>query len=222
MQSPQPGGIRTRLGGIRQPRGFGVLLVIGLCIPAALAIAGTLSDILAGTRYFGSNPVKEVEHFLGRWTLRLIFATLTITPLRSITGWNWLAKHRRTIGLFAFGYVTLHWIAYAFLDVQLDLAELTKDLLKRPYIYLGMIALLLMLPMAITSTKAMIKRLGRNWARLHKAIYVIAILGVIHYGMAVKKDLTYPLNYAAVLTLLYGWRAMRWAQKRAGRQSVNA
>ena len=187
-----------------------MLLVGALCVPAALAIAGALSDLLAGTRYFGSNPVKEVEHFLGRWTLRLVFATLTITPLRQITGWNWLAKHRRTLGLFAFGYVTLHWIAYAFLDVQLDWGELTKDLLKRPYIYLGMTALLLMLPMAITSTKAMIKRLGRNWARLHKAIYVIAVLGVIHYSMAVKKDLTYPIRYGVVLALLYGWRVARW------------
>lgn len=173
-----------------------------------------MSDILAGTRYFGSNPVKEIEHFLGRWTLRLVFATLTITPLRQATGWNWLAKHRRTLGLFAFGYVTLHWIAYAFLDVQLDWGDLKKDLLKRPYIFLGMSALALMLPMAVTSTKAMIRRLGRNWARIHRAIYVIAILGVIHYSMAVKQDLTYPLNYAAVLTLLYGWRLMRWARRR--------
>ena len=205
------------LRALKEPRGFGVLLVIGLCVPAALAIAGTLSDILAGTRYFGSNPVKEVEHFLGRWTLRLVFATLTITPLRQATGWNWLAKHRRTLGLYAFGYVTLHWIAYAFLDVQLDWGDLKKDLLKRPYIFLGMTALLLMIPMAVTSTKAMIRRLGRNWARIHRAIYVIAILGVIHYSMAVKQDLTYPLNYAAVLTLLYGWRMLRWAgRRRAG------
>lgn len=205
------------MSAIKQPPGFGALLIVALCIPAALAIGWTLSDILAGTRYFGSNPVKEVEHFLGRWTLRLVFATLSITPLRQITGWNWIAKHRRTLGLFAFGYVTLHWIAYAFLDVQLDWAELTKDLLKRPYIYLGMSALLCMLPMAITSTKAMIKRLGKNWARLHKLIYLIAILGVVHYGMAVKKDLTYPLNYAALLTLLYGWRAWQWAKKREQR-----
>jgi sulfoxide reductase heme-binding subunit YedZ len=199
---------------LKQPPFFGALLIIGLCIPAALAIGWTLSDILEGTRYFGSNPVKEVEHFLGRWTLRLICATLTITPLRQITGWNWLAKHRRTLGLFAFSYVTLHWIAYAALDVQFNWAELTKDLLKRPYIYLGMTALLLMLPMAITSTKAMIKRLGKNWGRLHKAIYVIAIIGVIHYGMAVKKDLSDPLNYAAYLTLLFGWRTWQWAKKR--------
>lgn len=194
-----------------------MLLIVGLSIPAALAIAGALSDILAGTRYFGSNPVKEVEHFLGRWTLRLIVATLCVTPIRQTTGWNWLAKHRRTVGLFAFGYVTLHWIAYAFLDVQLDWSELTKDLLKRPYIYLGMTALVLMTSLAVTSTRGMIRRMGgKNWNRLHALIYVIAILGVIHYGMAVKKDLAFPLNYAAVLTVLYGWRALRWARRREG------
>jgi sulfoxide reductase heme-binding subunit YedZ len=207
--------LRERIATFRQPPGFGVLLVIGLCIPGVLAIAGTLSDIFAGTRYFGADPIKEIEHFLGRWTLRLIFATLAITPLRQITGWNWLAKHRRILGLFAFAYVMLHWITYAVLDVQLNWAELTKDLLKRPYIYLGMTAILLMVPLVITSTKAMIRRLGRNWARLHRLVYVIAILGVVHYGMAVKKDLTFPLNYAALLTLLLGWRAMQWAKKRA-------
>lgn len=198
---------------LKEPRGFGVLLIVALCIPAALAIAGLASDILGGTRYFGSNPVKEGEHFLGRWTLRLLVATLTITPLRQITGWNWLAKHRRTLGLFAFGYVTLHWIAYAFLDVQLDWGDLKKDLLKRPYIFLGMTALTLMIPLVITSTKAMIRRLGRNWVRLHRLIYVIAILGVIHYSMAVKKDLTDPLTYGAVLLVLYGWRVLRFSQR---------
>jgi len=190
---------------------FGAVLIVALCIPPALAIAGALSDILAGTRYFGSNPVKEIEHFLGRWTLRLIFATLTITPLRQLIGWNWLAKHRRTLGLFAFAYVTLHWITYAFLDVQLSWDDLKTDLLKRPYIFLGMTALLLMLPLVVTSTKKMIRRLGgKRWNRLHRLIYVIAVLGVIHYSMAVKQDLTYPLIYATVLAVLYGWRIMRW------------
>jgi sulfoxide reductase heme-binding subunit YedZ len=211
-----------RLSDVRQPPGFGVLLIIALCIPAALAIAGGLSDILGNTRYFGSDPVKEIEHFLGRWTLRLLFATLAISPLRALTGWNWLAKHRRTLGLFAFGYVTLHWIAYAFLDVQLNWSELTKDLLKRPYIYLGMTALLCMIPLVITSTKAMIRRLGRNWARLHRLVYLITILGVIHYGMAVKKDLTYPLNWAALLTLLLGWRAWQWAHRHSARRATQA
>ncbi|HVZ49828.1 MAG TPA: protein-methionine-sulfoxide reductase heme-binding subunit MsrQ [Gemmatimonadaceae bacterium] len=194
-----------------------MLLVVGLGIPAALAIAGALSDILHGTRYFGSNPVKEIEHFLGRWTLRLIVATLCVTPLRQLTGWNWLAKHRRTVGLFAFAYVTLHWIAYAFLDVQLDWGELTKDLLKRPYIYLGMTALVCLTALAVTSTKGMIRRMGgRNWNRLHALIYPAAILGVIHYAMAQKKDISEPLDYAALLTVLLGWRLWRWARRRAG------
>ncbi len=198
---------------IKQPRGFSVLLIVALCIPPALAIMGLASDILGGTRYFGSNPIKEGEHFLGRWTLRLLVVTLAVTPLRQLTGWNWLAKHRRTIGLFAFGYLTLHWIAYAFLDVQLNWTDLKKDLLKRPYIYLGMTALVLMIPLVVTSTKAMIRRLGRNWARLHRLLYVIAILGVIHYAMAVKKDLTDPLTYALMLSLLFGWRLSRWSRK---------
>ena len=205
--------LRDRLRVLKEPRGLGALLIVALCIPAALAITGLASDILAGTRYFGSNPVKEGEHFLGRWTLRLLVATLTITPLRQITGWNWLAKHRRTLGLFVFGYVTLHWIAYAFLDVQLDWGDLKKDLLKRPYIFLGMTALTLMIPLVITSTKAMIRRLGRSWVRLHRLIYVIAILGVIHYSMAVKKDLTDPLTYGAVLLVLYGWRIVKFSQR---------
>ena len=209
---------RDRLRAIKQPPGFGVLLIVALSIPAALAIGGAFSDILRGTRYFGSNPVKEIEHFLGRWTLRMILATLCVTPLRQVTGWNWLAKQRRTVGLFAFGYVTLHWIAYAFLDVQLDWSELTKDLLKRPYIYLGMTALLFLTALAVTSTKASIRRLGgRNWNRLHALIFPAAILGVIHFGMAQKADINDPLNYGAALTVLLGWRLLRWAHRRAGR-----
>ena len=199
----------------RQPPGFGVLLIVGLSVPAVLAIGGALSDILRGTRYFGSNPVKEIEHFLGRWTLRILLASLAVTPLRQLTGWNWLAKHRRTVGLFAFAYVTLHWIAYAFLDVQLDWGELTKDLLKRPYIYLGMTALLCLTALALTSTKASIRRLGgRNWNRLHALVFPAAILGVIHFAMAQKADISDPLNYAAVLTVLLGWRLLRWAHRR--------
>ena len=183
-----------------------------LCVPAAVAITGLSSDLLGGTRYFGSNPIKEGEHFLGQWTLRLLVATLTITPLRQLTGWNWLARHRRTLGLFAFGYLTLHWFTYAFLDVQLNWGELTKDLLKRPYIYLGMTALVLMIPLVVTSTKGMIRRLGKRWTKLHRLIYVIAVLGVIHYSMAVKKDLTGPLTYGAILGVLLGWRVVRWRQ----------
>jgi len=203
----------------REPRGFAAILIIACCIPAAYAAGAMASDIIVHTRYFGSNPVKEGEHFLGEWTLRFIIASLTVTPLRQVTGWNWLAKHRRTLGLFAFGYLMLHWLTYALLDVQLDWGELMKDLAKRPYIMIGMAALLCMVPLALTSTRNSIRRLGgKRWNRLHKLIYLIAILGVIHFSMAVKKDESDPILYGAIVALLLGWRAARWWSRRETRQ----
>jgi methionine sulfoxide reductase heme-binding subunit len=200
---------------VRQPRWFPAALIVLCCIPGVLAAAGMASDIIAHTRYFGSNPVKEGEHFLGQWTLRFIILALAVTPLRQITGWNWLAKHRRTIGLFAFGYLMLHWLTYALLDVQLDWSELLKDLAKRPYIMIGMTALLCMIPLALTSTRSSIRRLGgKRWNRLHRLIYLIAILGVIHYWMAVKKDESNPTVYAALVAVLLGWRVARWWSRR--------
>jgi sulfoxide reductase heme-binding subunit YedZ len=200
---------------VRQPKWFPVVLVVLCCVPGVVAAAGMASDIIAHTRYFGSNPVKEGEHFLGQWTLRFIILTLAVTPLRQITGWNWLAKHRRTIGLFAFGYLMLHWLTYALLDVQLDWSELLKDLAKRPYIMIGMAALLCMIPLALTSTRNSIRRLGgKRWNRLHRLIYLIAVLGVIHYWMAVKKDESNPTIYAALVAVLLGWRVVRWWMRR--------
>jgi sulfoxide reductase heme-binding subunit YedZ len=199
----------------REPRWFGAALVVACCIPPVLAIAGLASDILAHTRFFGSNPIKEGEHFLGRWTLRFIVAALAVTPLRQVLGWNWLAKHRRTLGLFAFGTLTVHWLTYALLDVQLDWGDLTRDLVKRPYIMIGMAGLLLMVPLAVTSTRGMIRRLGgKRWNRLHRLIYVIAVLGVIHYWMAVKKDIEGPLEFAVVIAALYAWRVRAWWVRR--------
>jgi sulfoxide reductase heme-binding subunit YedZ len=200
---------------LREPKWFPALLIVLCCVPAALAVAGIASDIIAHTRYFGSNPVKEGEHFLGEWTLRFIIAALAVTPLRQLTGWNWLAKHRRTIGLFAFGYVMLHWLTYALLDVQLDWGDLVKDLSKRPYIMIGMAALLCMTALALTSTRNSIRRLGgKRWSRLHKLIYPIAILGVIHFWMAVKKDESDPITYGACVAFLLGWRVVRWWMRR--------
>jgi sulfoxide reductase heme-binding subunit YedZ len=200
---------------VREPKWFPAALIILCCVPAIVAAGAMASDIIAHTRYFGSNPVKEGEHYLGQWTLRFILASLAITPLRQITGWNWLVKHRRTLGLFAFGYLMLHWLTYALLDVQLDWGELTKDLAKRPYIMIGMAALLCMIPLALTSTRNSIRRLGgKRWNRLHRLIYPIAILGVIHYWMAVKKDITDPLIYAVIVAALLGWRVARWWSRR--------
>ena len=203
------------LRSLREPKWFAAALIVLCCVPAVLAAGAMTSDIIAHTRYFGSNPVKEGEHFLGEWTLRFIIAALAVTPLRQITGWNWLAKHRRTIGLFAFGYLMLHWLTYALLDVQLDWGELMKYLAKRPYIMIGMAALLGMIPLALTSTRNSIRRLGgKRWNRLHKLIYPIAILGVIHFAMAVKKDESDPIMYGACVAFLLGWRVVRWWSRR--------
>jgi sulfoxide reductase heme-binding subunit YedZ len=194
-------------------------LFIACLVPALWIVGGMLSDLFMGTMHLGADPVKEGEHMLGEWVLRFLFATLTITPLRRLTGWNWLAKHRRTLGLFAFTYVSLHLLTWALLDVQIGISEyvgwadVQKDILKRPFITIGMLAFLLMAPLAITSTKKMIARLGKNWRRLHRLAYVIPVLGVIHYWMAVKLDLEEPAMYAGILAAILAWRF--WTARRA-------
>jgi sulfoxide reductase heme-binding subunit YedZ len=201
---------------VREPRGFGAALIVASLIPAAWAVYGLASDILRGTRVFGSNPIKEGEHFLGEWTLRFLVLTLAITPLRQILRWNWLARHRRTLGLFAFAYGVLHWLVYILLDIQLDFSEMAADIVKRPYILVGSLALLLMLPLALTSTKKMIARLGgKNWNRLHKLVYASAVLGVIHFWMSVKADIGEPLIFAAVFAILFAWRIWKWRASRS-------
>lgn len=209
-------GLLARLRSLREPRFFGASLLVLACLPAVFAIVGLASDILWRTRMLGSNPIKEAEHFLGQWTLRLLVATLCVTPLRQLLGWHWLGRHRRTLGLFAFGYATLHWLSYALLDVQLDWSELLRDLGKRPYIMIGMAALTLLTPLAITSTQGMIRRLGgRRWSRLHRLVYLVAILGVVHFWMSVKADIRPPLAYATVFALLFAYRLWRWRGGRA-------
>jgi len=215
------------LGGLaREPRGFATALLLLTPLPAVLYVAAMIGDLFYGSRFLGTDPVKAGEHALGEWSLRLLLATLAITPLRRITGWNWLAKHRRSLGLYAFAYVALHLLTWTLLDVQLLISEFVgwadvqKDLLKRPYITIGMLAFLLMLPLAITSTKAMIARLGKRWRVLHRLVYGIAVLGVVHFFMAVKKDIREPLVYAAVLALLLGWRVREARRSRLQRASA--
>ena len=194
-----------------EPRGFGPLLVTASLLPAAYAIFGLASDILRRTRILGSNPVKEGEHFLGDWTLRFLIAALAVTPLRQMLKWNWLARHRRTLGLFAFSYGLLHWLVYILLDIQLDLDEMVTDIIKRPYILIGSFALILMIPLAVTSTKKMIARLGgKRWNRLHKLVYVSSVLGVVHFWMSVKADVTRPLLFAAGFAVLFAYRIWKW------------
>lgn len=198
---------------VKQPRGFAALLFIAALLPALLIVPAMIWDLWMGTNWLGADPVKEGEHMLGEWTLRMLYATLAITPLRRLTGWNWLAKHRRTLGLFAFAYVSLHLLTWALLDVQVGISEYVgwvdvwTDITKRWYITVGMLAFVLMIPLAITSTKGMIARMGKRWRVLHRLIYPIAALGVIHYFLSVKKDIEEPLMYAAFLGGLFIWRA---------------
>lgn len=206
---------------VREPAWFSKALFAAACVPALIAIAALASDILAHTRHFGSNPIKEGEHFLGRWCLRFLIATLAVTPLRELLGWGWLARHRRTLGLFAFAYATLHWFTYALLDVQLDWNDLKKDLAERPFIMIGMAGLLLLLPLAVTSSAAAIRRLGgQRWRRLHRLIYVAAVLGVIHFWMGVKKDITDPLLYASIFAALFLYRIVSWWRAQRARSTT--
>jgi sulfoxide reductase heme-binding subunit YedZ len=205
------GGRLARLRALREPRHFGKALVALSCVPALVAIVALGSDLTRGTRLFGSNPVKEGEHFLGEWTLRFLIFTLAVTPIRQLLRWNWIAKHRRTMGLFAFAYGVMHWLVYILLDVQLDVREILTDIAKRPYILVGSLSLLLMLPLALTSTSRMIARLGgRNWNRLHKLVYASAVLGVVHFWMSVKADIEDPLIFAAIFAALFAYRVWKW------------
>jgi len=159
----------------------------------------------------GANPIEVITHSTGDWTLIFLCVTLAVTPLRVLTKQYWLIRFRRMLGLFAMFYGTLHFTTYIWLDKFFDVHEMVKDVAKRPFITMGFTAFVLMIPLAITSTRGWISRLGgKRWNLLHRLIYFSAIAGVIHYVWLVKKDLTKPLEYAAVLTVLLGYRLV-WA-----------
>lgn len=155
----------------------------------------------------GANPIEALTRGLGDWALRCLLLTLAVTPLRRLTGMNWLIQMRRMLGLFAFFYAALHFTSYVWLDQFFDWSAIAKDIVKRPFITVGFAAFVLLLPLAATSTNAMIRRLGgRRWRRLHSSVYAIAVFGVLHYWWLVKRDLTQPALYALILALLLGLR----------------
>ena len=155
----------------------------------------------------GANPTEFATRATGVLTLVFLLITLTVTPLRKLTGANWLAKFRRMLGLFAFFYGCLHLLAYALFDKAFAPAEIVRDVAARPFITVGMASFLLLVPLAATSAAGMISRLGgRRWSRLHKLTYVAAVGGVVHYWMLVKADTRVPLAFAAALTVLLGYR----------------
>ena len=165
---------------------------------------------LAWQDRLGANPVETLSHRTGDWSLRFLLLTLAVTPLRRLSGWNWLLKFRRMLGLFAFFYVCLHLGVYLIFDQFFDPSAILEDIAKRPYITVGFAGFLLLIPLAVTSTNGMIKRLGRNWQRLHRLVYLIGMLGVVHYWWLVKADISEPLLYAGLFTMLLGYRAWWW------------
>jgi sulfoxide reductase heme-binding subunit YedZ len=163
----------------------------------------------------GANPIEVITHSTGDWTLIFLMLTLSITPLRKLTGQPWLIRFRRMLGLFAFFYASLHFTTYIFLDKFFDVNEMVKDIGKRKFITIGFTAFVLLIPLAATSTAGMIRRLGKRWQMLHRLIYVSGIAGVIHYWWLVKADVRKPQYYAIVLILLLGYRLLAAQRKKA-------
>jgi sulfoxide reductase heme-binding subunit YedZ len=171
----------------------------------------------------GANPIEAITHSTGTWTLVFLLVTLTITPLRRLSGWHGLIRLRRMLGLYAFFYAILHFSTFLVLDHFFDLATIGKDILKRPYITVGFASFVLLWPLALTSTNAMVRRLGgRNWQRLHRLVYVIAAGGVLHYLWLVKKDIREPVLYGLVLVVLLGVRVAHALRQRGAAGRVPA
>ena len=183
--------------------------------PLAILLSQVWSVARTGGDALGADPVAEIEHRLGLWALRFLMLALAVTPLRQLTGKPVLVRFRRMLGLYAFFYACLHFAAYLGLDLRGYWTQIFEDIAKRPYITVGFAAWLLLLPLAITSTSGWIRRLGRNWARLHKLVYAIGVLAVLHFWWLVKSDIREPALYAGILAALLGWRAWKaWTTRR--------
>jgi methionine sulfoxide reductase heme-binding subunit len=181
--------------------------VFVLALAPLASLAARAFGVFGGT--LGANPIAMVTDTLGLWGLRLLLATLTLTPLRYATGSSEWLRFRRMLGLYAFFYLSLHFAMYLVVDQSFDLRVLLEDVLKRPWITLGLTGLVLLVPLALTSTRAAMRRLGRRWQQLHYAIYPAALAGCWHYYWQVKRDVSGPLLYAAIFALLMAVRAWR-------------
>jgi sulfoxide reductase heme-binding subunit YedZ len=178
-----------------------VVLAVNALVPLALMLWDWYR------KQVGANPLEFVTRTTGMLTLVFLMISLAVTPLRRITGLNWLTRFRRMLGLFAFFYGALHLLTYVTYDRALHLTTIPGDVLKRPFIAIGMTAFLLMLPLAITSTDKMVKRLGgKSWIRLHRVVYLSGVLGVLHYYMLVKSDVRLPMTFVFLLVVLLGFR----------------
>ena len=188
---------------------FSKLVLFVICLaPAGLLGWNFYHDQL------GANPFEALTRQSGEWTLRFLLLTLLMTPLREILHRPWPLQLRRMLGLYSFFYACLHLLTYLWFDQFFDWQEIVNDIIKRPFITAGITAWILLLPLAVTSTNGMMRRLGRRWKRLHRSIYLIGILGVLHFFWLVKADLREPLIYAGLLVILLGYRIAKWSQKR--------
>ena len=183
------------------------LVFIVCLVPLAMLVWDGFHDAL------GANPIEKITHRTGDWSLRFLLITLSVTPLRKIFGWKQLIRLRRMFGLFAFFYVCVHFSVWIVFDHFFDLDEISKDIVKRPYVTVGFTAFILLIPLAITSTNKMMKRLGARWKQLHQLVYVIAVLGILHYLWLVKADVLQPVIHAIILLTLLSVRV--WYQRMA-------
>jgi sulfoxide reductase heme-binding subunit YedZ len=198
---------------LRQIRFFWKPVAFLLCL-TPLAILALQAFEIAGL-HLGRNPVEDIQDTLGIWGIRFIMLTLAITPLRRLSGKVWLLRFRRMFGLFTFTYCGLHFLNYLVLDQTFDFNAIIEDILERPFITIGFAGIMLMTPLAITSTNGWRRRLGARWPQLHRLVYFIGILACWHFYWQVKKDITEPLIYICILTLLLGirvWRRYRASQ----------
>ena len=200
-----------RIRWLFKPAAFLLCLLPALHLALGVLNATGVSHI--GNVSLGADPVRAMLHTCGRWTLNFLFMTLCMTPLKNLTGQPLWLRMRRMLGLFAFGYALLHVGIYVGLDQGGDVSAVWQDIVKRPYITLGFLALLLLLPLAITSTARAQRRLKRRWTQVHRLVYLVALLGVWHFWWQVKKDIREPVLYAAALALLLGYRL--WTESRS-------
>ncbi len=190
---------------------------LGCLAPAAILVLRA-ANVAAFS--LGANPVEELLNVCGKTGLNLLMITLMVTPVRRATGLNWLLGLRRLLGLFAFFYLATHFLVYLSLDLGFAWGTVLVDIAERPYITVGFTALMLLVPLAVTSTNGWQRRLGRKWVKLHRLVYLIAVLGVVHYWWQVKLDVADPAWYAVLLAILFGARVKHWLDIRRKRRAL--
>lgn len=197
---------------VRQIRFLWKPIVFALCLVPFVWL--TVRALELSSARLGPNPIEDIQNEMGIWGLRLIMATLAVTPLRHALGKPWPLQFRRMLGLFAFFYCGLHFLNYLILDQSLTLSAIFEDIVERPFITIGFVALMLMVPLAVTSTSAWRRRLGKRWNSLHRLVYITAIGGCLHFFWQVKKDITEPMFYIGILSVLLGTRIWRSYRRR--------